>query len=68
MGPTVADLVARIIDRVDDRPRDPGRPPMPTAEVIETLRFELMWWTALPPSGIGGKLMPSKKPAQGGRP
>ncbi|MCW0190556.1 MAG: IS5 family transposase [Rhodococcus sp.] len=41
MRPTVADLVARIIDQVDDRPRGPGRPPMPTAEVIETLRFFL---------------------------
>jgi len=41
MGPTVAELVARIIDRIEDRPPGPGRPPMPTAEVIETLRFFL---------------------------
>jgi hypothetical protein len=33
----------------------------------ELMVCEVMWWTALPPSGIGGKLMPSKKPAQRGR-
>jgi hypothetical protein len=41
MGPTVADLVAEIIDRIEDRPVGPGRPPMSTAEVVETLRFFL---------------------------
>lgn len=41
MGPTVADLVAGIIDRIEDRPLGPGRPPMPTAEVVATLRFFL---------------------------
>lgn len=41
MGPTVADLVAGIFDRIEDRPLGPGRPPMPTAEVVATLRFFL---------------------------
>ncbi|WP_211098454.1 transposase [Azospirillum sp. B506] len=31
--------MARIIDRIDDRSCGPGRPPMPTAEIIEALRF-----------------------------
>ena len=39
MGPKVAELVARIIDRIEDRPLGPVRPPVPTVEVIETLRF-----------------------------
>ena len=37
MGPTVADLVAGIIDRIEGRPHGLGRPPMPTAEIIKTL-------------------------------
>lgn len=41
MGPTVADLVVGIIDRIEDRHVGPGRPPMSTVEVIETLRFFL---------------------------
>ena len=41
MGPKVPELVAGIIDRIEDRPLGPGRPPMPTAEVVETLRFFL---------------------------
>ena len=41
MGPTVADLMAKIIDRIDDRPSGPGRPLLPTAEVIETHCFFL---------------------------
>ncbi len=41
MGPTVADLVAGIIDRIEDRRVGLGRSPIPTAEVIETLRFFL---------------------------
>ena len=41
MGPTVAELVGRIMDWIEDRPPGPGRPPIPTAEVIETLRFFL---------------------------
>jgi transposase len=39
MGATVAELVAGIIDRIEDRPLGPGRPPVPTVEVIETLCF-----------------------------
>jgi transposase len=32
-------LVAGIIDRLEDRPCRPGRPPLPTIEVVETLHF-----------------------------
>jgi transposase len=32
-------LVAGIIDRIEDRPYRTGRPPLPTVEVVETLRF-----------------------------
>jgi Transposase DDE domain len=32
-------LVAGIIDRLEDRPCRTGRPPLPTIEVVETLRF-----------------------------
>lgn len=39
MGPNAAELVASIIDRIEDRRPGPGRPPVPTAEVIGTLRF-----------------------------
>ncbi|MFP5515798.1 MAG: hypothetical protein ACLGJC_22300 [Alphaproteobacteria bacterium] len=41
MGPTVADLVAAIIDRIEDRRVGLGCQPMSTVEVIETLRFFL---------------------------
>ena len=41
MALTVAELVAGIIDRIEDRPPGPGRPPSPTIEVIKTLRFFL---------------------------
>jgi len=34
-----AALVAGIIDRLEDRPHRTGRPPLPTIEVVETLRF-----------------------------
>jgi transposase len=39
MGPKAATLVAEIIDRLEGRPLGPGRPPMPTIKVVETLRF-----------------------------
>jgi transposase len=39
MGPSAAALVAGIIDRIEDRPLRTGRPPMPTIEVVEALRF-----------------------------
>src|SRR4051812_20002937 len=32
-------LVAGIIDRLEDRSCQPGRPPLPTIEVVETLHF-----------------------------
>lgn len=50
MGPTVVDLVAGIIDRIEARPHGPGRPPMPTAEIFEALHFFLcegVQWHAL---------------------
>jgi DDE family transposase len=34
-----AELVAEIIDRIEGRPYGTGRPPLPTIEVVETLRF-----------------------------
>ena len=40
MGPRAAVLVAGIIDRIEDRPcGTTGRPPLPTIQVVETLRF-----------------------------
>ena len=39
MGPKAAALVAGIIDRIEGRPLGPGRPPVPTIKVVETLRF-----------------------------
>jgi transposase len=39
MGPSAAALVAGIIDRIENRPFGPGRPPLPTIKVVETLRY-----------------------------
>jgi transposase len=39
MASRAAALVAEIIDRLEDRPYGTGRPPLPTVEVVETLRF-----------------------------
>jgi transposase len=39
MGSRAAELVAGIIDRMEDRPLGTGRPPLPTIKVVETLRF-----------------------------
>jgi hypothetical protein len=39
MASRAARLVAEIIDRIEDRPYGTGRPPLPTIEVVETLRF-----------------------------
>ncbi len=39
MASRAAELVAGIIDRIEGRPYGTGRPPLPTVEVIETLRF-----------------------------
>ncbi len=41
MGPRAVELVAEIIDRIEDRPPGTGRPPMPTVKVGEALRFFL---------------------------
>src|SRR3954469_11405857 len=39
MASGAAALVAGIIDRIEGRPHRTGRPPLPTIEVVETLRF-----------------------------
>ena len=39
MASGAAALVAGIIDRIEGRPYGTGRPPLPTIEVVETLRF-----------------------------
>src|SRR3954463_14602075 len=39
MATRAAELVAGIIDRIEGRPYRTGRPPLPTVEVVETLRF-----------------------------
>jgi hypothetical protein len=39
MRPGAAALVARIIDRVENRSYGTGRPRMPTIKVVEALRF-----------------------------
>ncbi len=39
MRPRAVELVARIIDQVENRPLGTGRPPMPTIKVVEALRF-----------------------------
>jgi transposase len=41
MASSVAELVAGIIDRLEDRSLGTGRPPMPTIKVVEALRFFL---------------------------
>jgi transposase len=39
MGSRATELVAGIIDRIEDRPFGTGRPPLPTIKVVEALRF-----------------------------
>jgi transposase len=39
MTSRAVELVAGIIDRLEDRPLGSGRPPMPTIKVVATLRF-----------------------------
>jgi transposase len=39
MASRAAELVAGIIDRIESRRYGTGRPPLPTVEVVETLRF-----------------------------
>ena len=39
MGSKAAALVAEVIDRLEGRPPGTGRPPLPTFEVVEALRF-----------------------------
>ena len=39
MASRATELVAEIINRIEDRSLGTGRPPMPTIKVVETLRF-----------------------------
>jgi transposase len=39
MGSRAAELVAGLIDRIEDRPCGTGRPPLPTIRVVEALKF-----------------------------
>jgi hypothetical protein len=39
MAASATELVAGIIDRIEERSLGPGRPPMPTIKVVATLRF-----------------------------
>jgi transposase len=39
MGSRAAELVAGLIDRIEDRPCGTGRPPLPTIKVVEALKF-----------------------------
>ena len=39
MASRTTELVAGIIDRIENRPFGPGRPPIPTIKVVETLRY-----------------------------
>ena len=41
MGPTACDVVADLIDWIEGRRSDQGRPRCPTEAVVETLRFFL---------------------------
>jgi len=41
MATRAVELVATIIDRIEDRPLTTGRPPLPTIRVVETLRYFL---------------------------
>src|SRR3712207_6605352 len=41
MGPRAVELVAGIIDRIEDRSLGSGRPPMPTIKIVKALRFFL---------------------------
>ena len=41
MASRAAELVAGIIDGIEGRPYGTGRPPLPTIEIVETLRFFL---------------------------
>ena len=41
MATRAVDLVATIIDSIEDRPHTTGRPPLPTIRVVETLRYFL---------------------------
>lgn len=50
MRAQAVELVAGIIDRIETRPPGPGRPPVPTAEVLRTLGFfvrESVQWREL---------------------
>src|SRR3954454_24979117 len=57
MASGAAASVAGIVDRVEGRPHRTGRPPLPTVEVVETLRFfarEGVQWRGARGAGGGG--------------
>lgn len=41
MGPRAVELVARVIEQLEERSFGSGRPPLPTIKVVETLRYFL---------------------------
>src|SRR4051812_49610130 len=64
----VAELVAGIIDRIEGRPYRTGRPPLPTIEVVETLRFfvrEGVQWRGLRAPARGARGSPPRPPPGG---
>src|SRR4051794_41483389 len=70
MASGAAALVAGIIDRIEGRPYRTGRPPLPTVEVVETLRFfvreGVQWREARAPGGRARGPPPRPRPAAGG--
>src|SRR3954471_17259426 len=72
MATRAAELVAGIIDRIEGRPYRTGRPPLPTIQVVETLRFFVREGVssgaaaAAPvPCGSGGSALPIMAGAAG---
>src|SRR3954453_1913992 len=68
MATRAAELVAGIIDRIEDRPYRTGRPPLPTIEVVETLRFFAragVQWRGLGAAGGGASGSPHRPPPGG---
>src|SRR3954464_9444651 len=63
MGPKAVELVASVIDQLEERLVSTGRPPTPTVKVVETLRFfvrEGVQWREL--RGAAGRASGSTPP------
>jgi hypothetical protein len=61
MATRAAELVAGTIDRIEGRPYGTGRPPLPTIEVVETIRFfvrEGVQWRELRAAAPGAPAAP----------